>query len=328
MKDILVKLIQKQDLTEQDIRLIVNSIEDNDFEESRLAGILCLLESKGVCADELFYFIQNLMEKAKTIDLGDNCIDICGTGGDKKGTFNISTAVTFVIAAAGVKVAKHGNRAVSSSSGSFDVLEALGINIDSDADTYTKAGIKFLFAQKHHPVFKNIGPLRKKLGIKTIFNMMGPLLSPANVKLQLMGVFSPDITELIAETMKMKDIKKAMVVHGDGLDEITITNKTKITELDNNNIKSYYLDPSEYGLSHDSLDKLIVKNKEESAQLILEVFKGKTGPARDIIVLNAAAALVVVGKATGFKESIGLAQDIIDSGKAMEKLEQIRSLMR
>jgi len=330
MKEILKKLIRKEELNEKDIDKIVSEIEQNKYSTAQMAGILCALESKKVTANELVMLVDKLIQKAATIELGKDCIDVCGTGGDEKQTFNVSTAAMFVVAGAGIKVAKHGNRAVSSNSGSYDVLEALGINMGNitakPKETMEKTNIAFLFAPNHHPLFKNIGPLRKELGIKTVFNLMGPLLNPAKAKKQLMGVFNPEITETIAEVMKKRGIERAMIVHGKGLDEITTTGKTKISELKNNKINTYYFDPKEFGISYANIEELKAKTKEESAEIILEILKGKKSKKRDIVVLNAAAALIIAGKAKDFKEGIKLAEESIDSGKALKILEELKKV--
>jgi len=330
LKEILKKVTQGEELNENDVNEIVTSIEQNTFIPTQLAGLLCALETKKLTSSEIALLVEKFIQKAQTVDLGNDCVDVCGTGGDGKNTFNISTATMFVIAGAGIKVAKHGNKAVSSSSGSFDVLEALGVNtIDITAnpkETMNKTKIAFLFAQKHHPLFKNVGALRKELGVKTVFNLMGPLLNPAKTIKQLMGVFKPELTEIIAEVMKKRGIERAMVVNGEGLDEITITGKTKITELNKGKITTYYFDPKEVGIKYAKFSELEVKTKEESAQIILEVLKGKNGAKRDIVVLNAAAALIVAGKAKDFKEGIKLAEESIDSGKALKALEGLKKI--
>ena len=330
MKEILKKLIRKEELNENDAEEIINGIEQNNYSPIQMSGILCLMEAKKITPKELTMLTEKLIQKAQTIKLGEECIDICGTGGDEKKTFNVSTATMILAASAGAKIAKHGNKAVSSNSGSYDVLEALGINMENATskpkETFEKTGIAFLFAPNHHPIFKNIAPVRKELGIKTIFNLMGPLLNPAGAKKQLMGVFNPEITETIAETMKMRGIKKAMIVNGDGLDEITITGKTKITELNNEKINTYYFDPKEYGFEYAKIEEIQAKTKEESAEIILNILKGKKSPQRNIVVLNSAAALIIAGKAKDFKEGITLAEKSIDSGKALEKLEELKKI--
>ncbi|MFA5125435.1 MAG: anthranilate phosphoribosyltransferase [archaeon] len=330
MKEILKKLIKKEDLDEKDIDKIVEVIEKNNYSTIQMAGILCALESKKVTANELTMLVNKLIQKATIVELEKDCIDVCGTGGDEKQTFNVSTAAMFVVAGAGAKVAKHGNKAVSSNSGSYDVLEALGVNMErvtaEPKKTIEKTNIAFLFAPNHHPLFKNIGPLRKELGIKTVFNLMGPLLNPGKVKKQLMGVFNPEITETIAEVMKKRGVERAMVVHGEGLDEITITGKTKISELKNNKISTYYFDPKEFEINYAPIEELKVKTKEESAQIILEILEGKKSKKRDIVVINAAAGLIIAGIARDFKEGIKLAEKSIDSGKALKVLEELKKL--
>jgi len=332
MKKIIEKLIRKEDLNRDDIRYITDCIKNNKLDNVQFPAMLCGLEIKGITAEELQLFVDELIKSAVLIKCSDDCIDICGTGGDKKNTFNISTATVFVIAGCGVKVAKHGNRSVSSKSGSFDVLEELGININPDLTnnlrSLDKSGVCFMFAQKHHPIFKNIAEIRKKLGIRTIFNIIGPLLNPAQVKKQLIGVFDPKLTELMAEVLRNKGMKRAMIVHGDGLDEITITGKTKITELNKGKILTYYLDPKDYGFDYGNFDELKVNNKKESVEAIIELLKGKKSKKRDIVVLNSAAALIIAGKASNFNEGIILAEISIDSGRAFQKLEQIRGMLR
>ncbi len=328
MKEILKKIIKKEELNEEDINTIIEGIEQNNFSQIQLAGILCALETKKVTPNELSLFVEKIIQKAKTIELGNDCIDLCGTGGDGKNTFNVSTASMFVVAGAGVKIAKHGNRAVSSSSGSYDVLEALGVNMQNASakpeELMKKINMAFLFAPNHHPMFKNVAPLRKELRIKTIFNLMGPLLNPGKVKKQIMGVFNPEITEMIAEVMKKRGIERAMIVNGEGLDEITITGKTKISEISEGKINTYSFDPKEYGLNYANEEELAAKTKEESAQIILEILQGKKGAKRDIVVLNSAAALIIAGKARDFKEGIKLAEETIDSKKALAKLEELK----
>jgi anthranilate phosphoribosyltransferase len=328
MKEILKKLIKKEELTENDIEQIVQSIEQNNFSPIQMGGILCALESKKATSNELAIFSEKLIRRAEIVNLGEECIDVCGTGGDGSETFNISTAAMFVAAGGGVKIAKHGNKAVSSTSGSYDVLEALGVNMLEAAanpiETMKKTNIAFLFAQKHHPIFKNIGPIRKELGVRTIFNMLGPLLNPGKTKKQLMGVFDPNLTEIVADAMKKKGLQRAMVVNGEGLDEITTTGKTKITELNNGEIRTYYFDPKEIGIKYAKLDDLKAKSKEESAKIIQEVLSGKKTKQRDIVILNAAAAFIIAGKAKDFTQGKKLAEESIDSKKALKALEELK----
>jgi len=354
IKEMIDKLIKKQELDKNEVKYICSQIENNEFDEIQLSSLLVALQSKGVSSDELTYFVDEMMSKAVLIEKNaseeyKDCIDLCGTGGDKTSsisTFNISTATVFVVAACDVKIAKHGNRSVSSKSGSVDVLEALGINISLDEEKaeicFNKTGIRFLYACKHHPVMKNISTVRKRLGIKTIFNMIGPLLNPANVEKQLLGVFDPKLTELFAMVLKRKDVKRAMVVHGNSLDELTITGKTKITELNNGKIDTYEFDPfdnsigicnstnksTENDFKYGTLEELRADTKEDSAQIIKDIFSGKKTDRKDIsrrniVVLNSAAALIIAGKVSNFKEGIEMAKQVIDSGKVLDKLNQV-----
>ncbi len=326
------KLIRGMPLNEKDIKCIVDSIDKRDFDEVQLSALLCSMESKGHTSEEVCYFTRQLFRKAVTVDLGEGCVDVCGTGGDHKGTFNISTASVFVIAGAGARVAKHGNKAVSSASGSFDALASLGIDIGADPDKSVKCfretGIAFLYAPYHHPVFRNIAPLRKRLGIRTIFNITGPLLNPAGVKNQLIGVFDPSLTDVVAGAMKMMGVNRGMVVNGGGLDEITITGRTKATEIREGRIVSRGIHPQDYGMKIGRLSDLRVRTGEESAAVIERVLKGEASPRRDIVVLNSAAGILVSGLAEDFDSAVMMARDSIDSGKALAKLEKTREVMK
>ena len=329
MKEFITKVISKEDLCLEDVKQIISAIEKNEFNETQLSGLLCAIESKGVTLEELSFFVDELGQRAKGLELGKDCIDICGTGGDETGTFNISTASMFVVAGAGVKVTKHGNRAVSSNSGSFDVLEELGIDASNGSikaeETLEKTNVALLFAPNHHPIFKNIASTRKSLGIKTIFNLMGPLLNPCGVKKQLIGVFNPKYTELIAGAMKNSE--RVMVVNGDGMDEITITGKTKITELRDGKLETYYFDPKEHGINYAPIEALVSSGKGESAKIIKAILDGKKDVKRDVVILNAAAALIVSGKARSFEEGLVQAEESIDSGRALETLNALHKLL-
>jgi anthranilate phosphoribosyltransferase len=256
-------------------------------------------------------------------------VDTCGTGGDMSHTFNISTTVAFVVAGAGVAVAKHGNRSVSSKSGSADVLQALGINIEMPAqrleDCLNEVGIAFLFAPMMHQAMKYaIGP-RREIGIRTIFNVLGPLTNPAGVKAQIMGVYSPDLTTLLAKALGNLGAARAFVVHGmDGLDEITITERTKVSELKDGSVNDYFVHPSDFDLPMGKKSDLLGGDAKENAAITLEVLKGQIGPRRDIVLLNAAAGLTAAGKAKDLRDGIRIAGDAIDSGAALKKLEALR----
>jgi len=328
---ILNKLCNKKDLDSSESKELMSSIMDKKLTDAQIGAALIALKNKGVSADELSAFVKIIREFAVKIKPNvKQLVDTCGTGGDKSNTFNISTVSAFVLAGCGVFVAKHGNKAVSSSCGSADVLQALGVNINIAPKDIEKCieqiGIGFLFAQKHHPAFKNVGHIRKELGTRTVFNMLGPLLNPANVEAQVIGVFNPKLTELYAETLKKIGVKSAMVVHGDGLDEITLCGKTKITQLKDGKIDTFYLEPEEFGFKQCSIDELKADDIEESEKIFLDVLKREKSPKRDIVLLNAAAGLIVAGKAKDFKEGVEMAAQSIDSGNALKKLEELREV--
>jgi anthranilate phosphoribosyltransferase len=257
-------------------------------------------------------------------------VDTCGTGGDLSHTFNISTTAAFVVAGAGVSVAKHGNRSVSSRSGSADVLQALGVNIEIPSrrveQCLQEVGIAFLFAPLMHLAMKYaIGP-RREIGIRTIFNLLGPLTNPAGVKAQVMGVYSADLTGMLARALGNLGATHAFVVHGmDGLDEITITDRTKVSEFKNGAVKDYFVHPSDFGLPAGKAEDLRGGDAKENAAITVEILKGAKGPRRDIVLLNAAAGLAASGKARDFQDGIKLAAESIDSGAAMKKLEQMKA---
>jgi anthranilate phosphoribosyltransferase len=331
MKGIINKLKKGLDLEEGDVIKIVDLIEQNTFDKEEMKTFLLMMNEKGINSDELFFFVNELYKKANKIDLGDDLIDVCGTGGDNMHTFNISTASMFVVAGAGVKIAKHGNKAVSSSSGSFDVLSELGINVNNCGalvkETLKETNIALFFAPAHHPVFKNIGDVRRELGQKTIFNIMGPLLNPCGVKRQLIGVYDETKTELIAKTMQKKGIIHGMVVNGNGLDEITIDGETKISELRNEYIKTYKIKPKTFGITKSTISDIVVSDKEESASIILSVLDNEDSPARDIVILNSGAAIYVSGKAKSMGEGVKLAKHSLSSGMARGCLNKLRKVL-
>jgi anthranilate phosphoribosyltransferase len=257
-------------------------------------------------------------------------LDTCGTGGDNSSTFNISTAVAFVLAGAGITVAKHGNRSVSSRCGSADVLEALRVNIDLEpsaiGECIDETGIGFLFAQRLHPAMKHAAQVRRELGIRTIFNILGPLANPAGASLQLLGTYSPNLTNTLANVLKALGTTRAMVVHGhSGLDELSISGTNQITQLRDGMVSSFQLSPQDAGLAPAPLDETKGGTPEENAQIIMDVLKGNHGPKRDVVLLNSAAGMIVSGKATSFAEGIKMASVSIDSGSALSKLNQLVS---
>lgn len=333
--DILKKVVGGEDLTKEEAREFMSKVTDGDVTPAQIGSFLTALTIKGVTVDELTGFAGFLKSKATVVPLTSDkdLLDTCGTGGDGSGTFNISTTCAFVAAGAGAVIAKHGNRSITSKSGSADVLEELGVKIDMTPDqagnAIDKAGMAFLFAPGYHPAFKNIMGPRKELGFRTVFNIMGPLLNPAGVSAQVIGVFAEEYTELMAQVLKNLGLKKALVVHGrDGLDEFTLTDTTKVTELNDGWIKTWEFDPVEYGFSLCDKSDLKGGNATENAGIIKAVLEGEEGPKRDIVVINSAAAIYSYGISNDFKEAIELAKKSIDSGAAKKALDSLVAISK
>ncbi|MGR3218526.1 MAG: anthranilate phosphoribosyltransferase [Candidatus Anammoxibacter sp.] len=328
-KDLVGKVIANIDLTPSEAKDAICCIVDGNATNSQIGAFLTALKIKGETIDEITAFAKVMRDNATFVNTkGETVVDVCGTGGDGKGTFNISTVVSFVLAGAGVKVAKHGNRASSSSCGSADVLKLLGVNIDATVNTVEKcieeANIGFLFAPGLHRSMKNVALIRKELGIRTIFNLLGPITNPAGVKHQVVGVYSENLTETIASVLKNLGSKHALVVHGtDGMDEISISDKTKVSELVNGKIKNYYISPEDFNMSGKSISELIVETPEKSASAVKDVLKGEMGAKRDIVLLNAAAGFVASDVAGDLREGIQLAVRSIESGKALSALTNL-----
>lgn len=326
------KVIKREDLTEAEMIDAMNIIMEGKATESQIGGFLTALRMKGEILEEITGSAKVMRDKALSIQMdNDYTIDTCGTGGDGANTFNISTVVAFVAAGAGVTVFKHGNRSVSSKCGSADVLESLGVNIHLEPQEVQQCAqqlnIGFMFAPDFHQAMKHaIGP-RRELGVRTIFNILGPLTNPAKVKGQILGVFDEKLTKVMAGVLQALGVERAMVVHGlDHLDEITITTKTKVSELKDDKIVDYYIDPREYDLPLASPSQLTGGNPKENADILLNILKGEKGPKRDIVLLNAGAAIYVGKQATSLKEGILKAKEVIDMGLALEKLKQLISL--
>ncbi len=295
---------------------------------AQMGGFLMALRVRGESIEEITGAVTVMREKMIRIESPSGAIDVCGTGGDGKGSLNISTAVALVCAACGVPVAKHGNRAASSRSGAADVLAALGINIDADLALVQRSlfevGTCFMWAQKHHSAMRHVGPTRVELGTRTIFNIMGPLSNPAGVKRQLLGVFAPDWLEPLAGVLKNLGAEHAWVVHGDdGLDEITTTGITQICELRHGQIRRFELSPGDYGIPPAQPADLMGGEPAENAEAIRSLLAGTTGPYRDIVILNAAAALVIADRAPDLKAGLGLAAEALDFAKARQVLENL-----
>jgi anthranilate phosphoribosyltransferase len=332
MRNLLLKLCKREDLTRDEAREAFIQIMSGEATEAQVGGLLIGLAAKGTTVDELVGAATVMREKSVPIACdGEVVLDTCGTGGSRlrsTGLFNISTTAALIVAGAGVKVVKHGNRSASSRSGSADVLEKLGVNLDRTPEQLSAslkhANICFAFARAHHPAMKHVAGARASLGVPTIFNMLGPLSNPAKAKHQLLGVFAPELTSRFAQVLRDLGSTRAWVVHAeDGLDEISTLGPTQIADLENGHIRSWTLDPMELGMSYGRLSDLQVSSVEESADAIRGILSGVKGPRRDIAVLNAAAALVVAGKAPEIGDGITIANDSIDSRAAQTSLESL-----
>jgi anthranilate phosphoribosyltransferase len=330
IKEAIAKAVAKTNLTEAEAEAVMREIMQGEATDAQIASYITALRMKGETVEEITGSARVMREKAVPIRVdAEYQVDTCGTGGDMAHTFNISTTAAFVVAAAGVTVAKHGNRSVSSKSGSADVLQALGVNIEIPShrceECIREVGIGFLFAPMMHQAMKfAIGP-RREIGIRTIFNVLGPLTNPAKVTSQIMGVYAADLTGLLARALGNLGARHAFVVHGmDGLDEITITDRTKVSEYREGNVRDYFLHPSDLGLPVGKPDDLKGGDAKDNAALTREVLSGKKGPCRDIVLMNAAAALAASGRAADLKLGVTLAADAVDSGAALGKLEQLK----
>ncbi|HBY56499.1 MAG TPA: anthranilate phosphoribosyltransferase [Candidatus Atribacteria bacterium] len=334
-KELLNKVVIGENLREEEARWVMNEIMQGKVSAAQIASFLTALRIKRETVEEITGCAQAMRENAvKLKKVYPLAVDTCGTGGDCKGTFNISTVTAFVAAGAGLKVAKHGNRGVSSKCGSADVLEALGININLTSsqieECLEKVGIAFFFAPTFHPAMKHaIGP-RKEMGFRTIFNLLGPLTNPAGVKYQVLGVYDLDLTELIAGVLEKLGVQEAMVVCGEnGIDEITITGFTKISQVKNGIVKTFYLEPEELGLQRCKLEDIQGGNTKFNKEIALGILTGrKKSPHRDIVLANTAAILVVGGMVEDTREGVKKAAEIIDSGAALKKLEDLRKYTR
>ncbi|HEC74756.1 MAG TPA: anthranilate phosphoribosyltransferase [Methylophaga aminisulfidivorans] len=322
-------IVQKQDLTDEQMQSVMNQIMTGNATSAQIGGFLIGLQMKGETVTEIAAAATVMRSLATPVSIeGDHVVDTCGTGGDGASTFNVSTASAFVAAAAGCQVAKHGNRSISSSSGSADVLEAAGVNLELTAEQVKncieKIGVGFMFAQKHHGAMKHaIGP-RREMGVRTIFNLLGPLTNPARARRQVMGVFDKKWVYPMAEVLQKLGSEHVLVVHAeDGLDEISIGSKTHVAELKNNHITSYTIEPEQFGLNKHDITALSVTNAHDSLTLIKAIFDGEKGPARDIVILNAGAAIYAADITQTLAEGISLAAKVIDSGAATQKLNAL-----
>lgn len=328
IKEAINLLVQNIDLSEAEMAECMTEIMEGKATDAQIGSFLTSLRIKGETVDEITGAARIMREKAARIKAPEAVLDTCGTGGDMSHTFNISTAAAIVVAATGVPVAKHGNRSVSSRSGSADVLEALGVKIDLAPEKVEKCifdtGFGFLFAPIFHPAMKfAVGP-RREMGIRTIFNILGPLTNPAGAKRQVLGVFADKLTETLAAVLGNLGAEDVMVVHGeDGLDEITISNGTKVSRFKNGVLDTFYIAPDDFGIERADVKSLQGGDKEENAKILTAILEGEKGPKRNAVLMNASAALVVAGKTADFKDAMLIAADAIDSGNAQKKLKEI-----
>jgi anthranilate phosphoribosyltransferase len=330
LKEAIYKVVERIDLEEDEMSEVVEKMMEGIATPSQISALLVGLRMKGESIPEITGAAKVMINKSKRIISRHSIVvDLCGTGGDQQMTFNVSTVASLITAGAGVPVAKHGNRSVSSQSGSADVLEELGVNINISPagaeNCLNEVGIVFLFAPIYHPAMRFVSQPRKDIGIRSIFNLLGPITNPAGVKHQVMGVYSGVLLKPMAKVLRNLGCIRSMVVHGsDSLDEITVTGKTDIAELKDGMVKAYQLDPADLGFKRRKLEELRGGNTVENAKTLLSVLKGEEREAkRDISVLNAAAALVVAGKASDMKEGVALAEESIDTGSALNKLNSL-----
>jgi len=329
IKESIQKLANLENLGESEMMEVMDEVMEGQATPAQIASFITALRMKGETVDEVTGAARIMRKKATRVNaLSSIIVDTCGTGGDMRNTFNISTTSAFVVAAAGITVAKHGNRAVSSGCGSADVLEALGVNISAPQDIVEECiqqiGIGFLFAPKLHGAMKHaIGP-RREIGIRTIFNMLGPLTNPAGATSQLIGVYDPKLTEMFAAVLKNMGAKRAFVVHGsDGLDEATVTGETRVSELNNGLVTTYNISPIDFFGDIYPGDALLGGDAAQNARITRDILSGKNGACRRIVLLNAALAIVAGEKAANIAEGISVAEECIDSGTAIKKLQSL-----
>lgn len=335
LKNFITKVVEGIDLNEEESFQVMELIMTGEVPPTQIASFLTALRMKGETIFEITGFAKAMRKNA--VKIKTNCsqhiIDTCGTGGDGKGTFNISTAVAFVIAGGGCIVAKHHNRSVSSSCGSADVLEELGIDPDLPPHRAELAlqefGLAFLFAPRFHPATRYAAGARREIGIRTVFNLLGPLTNPADAKIHLAGIYRKDLTESIAKVLKNLGSHRAMVVHSEeGCDEISISGSTIVTELKNGSIETYIIEPEMFGLKRSPINTIRGGSPQENAKIILNVLNGEKGPQRDIILLNAAAVFLMADKVSTLNDGIKMAMESIDSGNAIKKLYELREFSR
>ena len=330
----------RESLSREEARDVMAEVLSGKCTDAQIAALLVALHMKGETVEEIVGFAEAIRAAAVALEIHQNStvdvsgterdalVDTCGTGGDTSGTFNISTATAIVVAGAGVRVAKHGNRSISSRCGSADVMEALGVNVDIPpariAACLEQVGIAFLYAPAMHTAMKHVQPARRELRLRTVFNLLGPLTNPARASAQVVGVYSASLVEKLAEALSMLGLRRALVVHGaDGLDEITITGPSRVAEVREGNVRTYEVTPEEFGMKAASIEEILGGDAHENAEIIRRVLAGEKSARRDVILLNAAAALVAAGRADHLSEAVPIAQRSIDSGAAAKKLEAL-----
>lgn len=326
IKEAIQLLAQGNNLSKQQAYECMNEIMAGEASQIQMASYLTALSLKGETIDEITGSAGGMREHCIKILNDEDVLEIVGTGGDHLNSFNISTTSSLVIAASGIKVAKHGNRAASSKCGAADVLEALGVKIDispkQSADLLKQIDICFLFAQNYHIAMKYVAPVRKELGIRTVFNILGPLTNPAGASMQIMGVYDETLVEPLARVLNNLGVKRAMVVYGeDGLDEISLSSSTQICEIHDGHYTCYKITPEQFGFERCLKEELVGGTPQENARITLDILKGQKGPKRDAVLMNAGAAIYIGGKAQDLQEGIAIARQMIDEGKALKKLE-------
>lgn len=331
IKEAIHTLVRGNSLTMEQAADVMKEIMDGEATPAQFGSFVTALRLKGETVEEIAGMARVMREKSVPVSVSGPLVDTCGTGGDASKTFNISTTAAFVVAGAGLKVAKHGNRGMSSGCGSADVLDALGVKIELGAPEVEKCleyvGIGFMFAPVFHPAMKYAAPSRKEIGIRTVFNILGPMTNPAGAQSQLLGVFEESLVMKMAQVLCLLGCQHALVVHGeDGLDEITLGGKTTVCELKGEEISRYYIDPEDFGFPRTGLSSLRGGPPQENADILRRVLRGEKGPYRDIVLVNAAATLVAGDLATDLEKGVRLASEAIDSGRAMEKLEGLITL--
>ncbi|KAF0133894.1 MAG: anthranilate phosphoribosyltransferase [Candidatus Saganbacteria bacterium] len=331
IKEAILKVIEGKNLTCEEAAFTADTIMRGEANQTQIASLLTALRIKGETVDEIVGFAKQMIAHAVKIKPNaGNLVDTCGTGGDVSHTFNISTVSALVAAGAQVKIAKHGNRSVSSKCGSADLLEALGVKIDLSPERVAKCiddlGFGFIYAPNFHPAMKHAGPVRREIGFRTIFNVLGPLTNPAGAARQVLGVYSEKLTDIMAKVLLKLGVKHALVVYGmDGLDEISISDKTKISEVIGGKIKNYYVKPEDFGIKKAKRERITAGNVEQSKSIALDILEQHTKcPALDVVLLNAGAAIYISGLAKSIKEGIKLAEESIILGEAFKKLEALR----